>query len=188
MCTHRRGFTTAILHSDREAPIEHGALHKPLHLSVAYGYRDARELAAVFQGRRRATPTAARATRPPPRSRRRSTRWRTASPPSASRTGMAAIGAILLALLRAGDHVVSQRSSCSATPTACSTRWQAHGDRRDASSMRPTSRNVEAAITPQTRHRVRRDDRQSAHAGRRPGAHRRAVRARAASSTSSTTR
>ena len=46
-----RGFTTAILHSDRDAPIEHGALHKPLHLSVAYGYRDARDLAAVFQGR-----------------------------------------------------------------------------------------------------------------------------------------
>ena len=45
---HQRGFTTAILHSDRDAPIEHGALHKPLHLSVAYGYRDARELAAVF--------------------------------------------------------------------------------------------------------------------------------------------
>ena len=47
----KRGFTTAILHSDRDAAIEHGALHKPLHLSVAYGYRDARELAAVFQGR-----------------------------------------------------------------------------------------------------------------------------------------
>ena len=31
-----RGFTTAILHSDRDAPIEHGALHKPLHVSVAY--------------------------------------------------------------------------------------------------------------------------------------------------------
>ena len=46
-----RGFTTAILHSDRAAGIEHGALHKPLHLSVAYGYRDARDLAAVFQGR-----------------------------------------------------------------------------------------------------------------------------------------
>ena len=46
----RRGFTTAILHSDRDATIEHGALHKPLHVSVAYGYRDARDLAAVFQG------------------------------------------------------------------------------------------------------------------------------------------
>src|SRR5437899_12445747 len=46
----KRGFTTAILHSDRESAIEHGALHKPLHTAVAYGYRDARDLAAVFQG------------------------------------------------------------------------------------------------------------------------------------------
>ena len=45
-----RGFTTTILHSDADGGVEHGALHKPLHLSVAYGYRDARELAAVFQG------------------------------------------------------------------------------------------------------------------------------------------
>ena len=44
----KRGFTTAILHSDREAAIEHGALHKPLHTSVAYGYRDARDLAEQF--------------------------------------------------------------------------------------------------------------------------------------------
>ena len=36
----KRGFTTAILHSDRDAPVEHGSLHKPLHLSVAYGYRE----------------------------------------------------------------------------------------------------------------------------------------------------
>ena len=47
----KRGFTTAILHSDRASAIEHGALHKPLHLSVAYGYRRARDLADVFQGR-----------------------------------------------------------------------------------------------------------------------------------------
>ncbi|HXR55796.1 MAG TPA: PLP-dependent transferase, partial [Casimicrobiaceae bacterium] len=49
--THERGFTTAILHSDRDAAIEHGALHKPLHISVAYAYKDAADLVAVFQGR-----------------------------------------------------------------------------------------------------------------------------------------
>ena len=43
--TRERGFTTAILHGDRDAVIEHGAVHKPLHLSVAYGYRDAADLA-----------------------------------------------------------------------------------------------------------------------------------------------
>ena len=46
-----RGFTTAILHGDRASPIEHGALHKPLHLSVAYGFGHAADLVAVFQGR-----------------------------------------------------------------------------------------------------------------------------------------
>ena len=46
-----RGFTTAILHGDRAAAVEHGAVHKPLHPSVAYGYRDTAGLIAVFQGR-----------------------------------------------------------------------------------------------------------------------------------------
>ena len=47
----KRGFTTTILHGDRAGNVEHGALHKPLHLSVAYGYGDVRDLAAVFQNR-----------------------------------------------------------------------------------------------------------------------------------------
>ena len=46
-----KGFTTKIVHSDRLDVIEHGSLHKPVHATVAYGYEDARDLAAVFQGR-----------------------------------------------------------------------------------------------------------------------------------------
>ena len=45
------GFTTTILHADRKDGIEHGSLHKPVHHSVAFGYQDARDLAAVFQGK-----------------------------------------------------------------------------------------------------------------------------------------
>ena len=45
-----KGFTTKIVHSDRLEAIEHGSLHKPVHSTVAYGYDDARDLAAVFQG------------------------------------------------------------------------------------------------------------------------------------------
>ena len=45
------GFTTTILHSDRQKTIEHGSLHKPIHTSVAFGYKDARQLAEVFQGK-----------------------------------------------------------------------------------------------------------------------------------------
>src|SRR5439155_773323 len=45
----KRGFTTAILHSDRDAAVEHGALHKPLHLSVAYvDATDARAVEAAL--------------------------------------------------------------------------------------------------------------------------------------------
>ena len=46
----KNGFTTTILHSDLESPIEHFAVHKPMHTSVAYGYADARDLAKVFKG------------------------------------------------------------------------------------------------------------------------------------------
>ena len=49
-----------------------------------------------------ATPTAGRATRRRPRSRRRSPPWRRASATVCFATGMAAIGAIMLALLRGG--------------------------------------------------------------------------------------
>ena len=45
------GFTTTILHSDRQKNIEHGSVHKPVHTSVLFGYKDARDLAAVFQGK-----------------------------------------------------------------------------------------------------------------------------------------
>src|SRR6266487_3804160 len=103
----KRGFTTAILHSDRDAPVEHGSLHKPLHLSVAYGYRDARDLAAVFQGRaqgfaygRQGNPTAAALEE-------KLNRMEDGVATVSFSTGMAAIGAIVLALLREGDHLVS---------------------------------------------------------------------------------
>ena len=43
------GFTTTILHNDRQKPIEQGSLHKPVHTSVAFGYNDARQLASVFE-------------------------------------------------------------------------------------------------------------------------------------------
>jgi O-acetylhomoserine (thiol)-lyase len=33
-----KGFTTRIVHSDRQKPIEHGSLQKPVHATVAYGY------------------------------------------------------------------------------------------------------------------------------------------------------
>jgi O-acetylhomoserine (thiol)-lyase len=145
----RRGFTTAILHSDRVAGIEHGALHKPLHLSVAYGYRNARDLAAVFQGRaqgyaygRQGNPTAAALEA-------KVTAMEDGIATASFATGMGAIGAILLALTRGGDHVVASQYVFGNTVSLLNT-LSTHGtevtfvDATDATA-------VEAAITPATK-------------------------------------
>jgi O-acetylhomoserine (thiol)-lyase len=102
-----RGFTTTILHSDLESPIEHYAVHKPMHPAVAYGYADARELARVFKGEapgyvygRQGNPTTAALEA-------KVTKMEDGIATACFSTGMAAIAATFVALLRAGDHVVS---------------------------------------------------------------------------------
>jgi len=145
----KRGFTTAILHSDRESAIEHGALHKPLHTSVAYGYSDAHDLAAVFQGRqtgyaygRQGNPTSAALEA-------KVNAMEQGVGTVCFATGMAAITAAMLALLKAGDHVVASRFLFGNTNSLFGT-LSAHGtpiafvDATDA-------REVENAITPATR-------------------------------------
>lgn len=101
------GFTTTIVHSDRRETIEHGSLHKPVHATVAYGYEDARDLAAVFQGTlpgysygRQVNPTVEAL-------QTKITRMEAGLQSVCFATGMAAIGTLLFALLRRGDHFVS---------------------------------------------------------------------------------
>jgi O-acetylhomoserine (thiol)-lyase len=101
------GFTTTILHGDRQKPIEQGSLHKPIHTSVAFGYTDARQLASVFQGRepgfrygRQGNPTVSALEE-------KVTKMEGGIATLCFATGMAAIGAVFQALLRAGDHIVS---------------------------------------------------------------------------------
>jgi O-acetylhomoserine (thiol)-lyase len=105
--TKQYGFTTTILHNDRQKPIEHGSLHKPIHTSVAFGYSDARQLASVFQSKepgfrygRQGNPTVAALED-------KVTKMEDGVASLCFGTGMAAIGALFQALLRAGDHVVS---------------------------------------------------------------------------------
>jgi len=103
------GITTRLLHADRLAGVEHGAAHKPMHTAVAFSYATAQELAAVFQGEkagyvyaRQGNPTGAAL----------ETKLNLLEDARASAvfgTGMAAIGAILVSLLRKGDHLVSSQ-------------------------------------------------------------------------------
>ena len=145
----KTGFTTSILHADRESVIEHGSLHKPLHLSVAYGYRDARELANVFQGKsqgyaygRQGNPTAAALEE-------KVKRMEDGIATVCFGTGMAAIGAIMLALLRNGDHVVASSFLFGNTNSLFNT-LAAHGS--EVTFVDATDcALVEAGIRPETR-------------------------------------
>lgn len=145
------GFTSAILHSDRKGnpPPEHGSLHKPIHTSVAFGYEDARDLAAVFQNKaqgfaygRQNNPTAKALED-------LITKMEGGIATVCCSTGMAAIGQTILALLREGDHIISSAFLFGNTNSMFLT-FQAHGlgvDFVDATR----AENVEAAIRDNTR-------------------------------------
>lgn len=143
------GFTTTILHSDRQKPIEHGSLHKPIHTSVTFGYSDARQLASVFQGKepgfrygRQGNPTISALED-------KITRMEDGVSTICFATGMGAIGAVFQALLRAGDHVVSSSFLFGNTNSL----WQTvAGQGVDVAFVDATDvAKVEAALTPQTR-------------------------------------
>ena len=82
-------------------------MHKPVHATVAYGYDDARDLAAVFQGTgpghtysRQVNPTVEAL-------QAKVTGMEQGVASLCFSTGMAAIGTMLFALLREGDHFIS---------------------------------------------------------------------------------
>ncbi len=143
------GFTTTTLHSDRQKAIEHGSLHKPIHTSVTFGYKDARELATVFQGKqpgyrygRQGNPTVAALED-------KVNKMEDGFATICFATGMAAIAAVVQALLREGDHVVSSSFLFGNTNSL----WQTVGGQGiDITMVDATDvKNVEAAITPATR-------------------------------------
>jgi len=101
------GFTTTIVHADRQNPIEHGSLHKPIHANVAYGYEDARDLAAVFQGRAKGYSYGRQINPTVEALEAKLSRMEGGLATVCFGTGMAAIGTMLFALLRSGDHFVS---------------------------------------------------------------------------------
>ena len=143
------GFTTRIVHSDRLDPIEHGSLHKPVHSNVAYGYSDARELAAVFQGTK-AGMTYGRQVNPTVSAlEAKLTRMEQGVQTVCFSTGMAAIGSLIFSLLRAGDHFVSSAFLFGNTNSLFQT-FATHGV--DVTFVDATSvEAVEAGITPRTR-------------------------------------
>jgi len=103
-----KGFTTQILHHDRQRGTEHGAVHQPIHTSSQYGYGDVRDLVAVFQGKpgfsyaRQGTPTTAALES-------KLTQMEQGTGAITFATGMAALAAIFTTLLKAGDHLLASQ-------------------------------------------------------------------------------
>jgi O-acetylhomoserine (thiol)-lyase len=104
------GFTTANVHSDQNFGVEHGGIHKPIHTSVQYGYEKVEDLIGVFQGSvkggynyaRQGTPTTAALEA-------KITQMEQGVGTICFGTGMAAITAMFLTLLKAGDHLISSQ-------------------------------------------------------------------------------
>jgi len=143
------GFTTTILHNDRQKEIEHGSPHKPIHTSVTYGYKNARDLAEVFQGKqsgyrygRQGNPTVSALED-------KLTKMEQGVASICFATGMAAIGAVFQGLLRHGDHLVSSRFLFGNTNSV----WQTCAEQGMELSLVDATdvANVAAAIKPNTR-------------------------------------
>jgi O-acetylhomoserine (thiol)-lyase len=144
-----KGFTTRIVHSDRQDSIEHGSLHKPIHATVAYGYEDARDLAAVFQGTQRGFTYGRQVNPTVDALETKISRMEEGLQTVCFSTGMAAIGTLLFALLRNGDHFVSSAYLFGNTNSLFQS-FAAHGI--DVTFVDATDcEQVAAAITPRTR-------------------------------------
>lgn len=108
--TQAKGFTTSVLHADQEFGVPHGGVHQAVHSSVQYGFERVEDLIGVFQGThkngysyaRQGTPTTAALEA-------KITRMEQGVGSICFATGMAAISAVFLTLLHAGDHIVVSR-------------------------------------------------------------------------------
>lgn len=143
------GFTTTTLHSDRAQPVEHGAIHKPIHNTAAFCFSDPHDLIRIFQGEqsgfvygRQGTPTSTALEE-------KVTRMEQGIATIAFASGMAAISSTLLALLKQGDHFVASRFLFGNTTSLFET-FAAIGV--EVSFVDPTeAAHVEAALQPNTR-------------------------------------
>jgi O-acetylhomoserine (thiol)-lyase len=105
--TTKKGFTTTILHSDRLGRPEHGALHKPIHTSVTYGYDDVQDLVDIFQNKKKGYAYSRQGNPTVSALEHKVTQMENGFSTIAFSTGMAAISATLLALFKKGDHIIA---------------------------------------------------------------------------------
>ena len=105
--TTKKGFTTTILHSDRLGKPEHGSLHKPIHTSVTYGHEDVQDLVDIFQNKKKGYAYSRQGNPTITALEQKVTQMEKGLASIAFSTGMAAISATVMALIKHTDHVVA---------------------------------------------------------------------------------
>ncbi len=142
-------FTTTILHSDRLAKPEHGALHKPIHTSVTYGFDDVQDLVDIFQNKKKGFTYSRQGNPTVSALESKITQMEKGMATIAFSTGMAAISSMVLALTKAGDHILASSFLFGNTRSV----FQSYMDMGlDVSFVDPTlSDNVKEGIKENTR-------------------------------------
>jgi O-acetylhomoserine (thiol)-lyase len=103
----KKGFTTTILHSDRLLKPEFGALHQPIHTAVTWGYDDVQGLVNVFQNKAKGYAYSRQGNPTVTALEHKVTQMEQGMSTVAFSTGMAAITATILALMKDGDHIIA---------------------------------------------------------------------------------
>lgn len=143
-------LATRSVHSDRRFGVEHGGIHKPIHTSVQYAFDRVEDLIGGFQGTLKGTYQYARQGTPTTAAlEAKLTELEDGIGTVCFATGMGAITATFLTLLRAGDHLIASRYVFGNTNSLLGT-MEGLGiavDKVDACSVEA----VAAAIRPETR-------------------------------------
>ncbi|QEC77217.1 cystathionine gamma-synthase family protein [Mucilaginibacter ginsenosidivorax] len=105
--TTKRGFTTTLLHADRLGKPEHGSLHKPIHTSVTYGHEDVQDLVDIFQNKKKGYAYSRQGNPTVTALEYKVTQMEKGLSSIAFSTGMAAISATIMALIKHTDHIVA---------------------------------------------------------------------------------
>jgi O-acetylhomoserine (thiol)-lyase len=103
----KKGFTTTLLHSDRLLKPEFGALHQPIHTAVTWGYDDVQGLVNVFQNKTKGYAYSRQGNPTVTALEHKVTQMEQGLSSIAFSTGMAAITATVLALIKDGDHIIA---------------------------------------------------------------------------------
>lgn len=143
-------FTTTTVHADRIFGAEHGAIHAPIHPSTQFGFERVEDLIGVFQGTKKGAFNYARQGTPTTAAlEARLTGMERGVGCITFATGMAALTALFLTLLRAGDHMVASRFVFGNTNSLLGTLGDLGIaiDKVDATAVA----HVESALRPETR-------------------------------------